>query len=130
MKMEKLEHNLLTNKYTTIYQEKDFKYHAPHHFTVSLSNEYLKRYPSKNKGIVLQQIKFQEGPIRETGVNGVMNEDLISMVISRLKHFNQTDFKCKENSMAITKLEEALLWLRMRTMSREQKGIEGTHIIE
>jgi hypothetical protein len=128
MEMEKLEHDLLTNKYTTVCQEKDFKYNAPNYFTVTLSNEYLKRYPSKDKGIVLQQIKFQEGPIGENGVNGVCNEDLLAMVISRLKHFNKSDFKCKENSMAITKLEEALLWLRMRTMGREQRGIEGTYI--
>jgi hypothetical protein len=130
MKMEKLEHDLLTCKYTTVYQEKDFKYHAPNYFTVSLSNEYLKKYPSKENGVILQQIKFQEGPINEVGVNGVCNEDLLAMVITRLKYFNKTDFKCKENSMAITKLEESLLWLRMRTISREQKGILGTHIIE
>lgn len=36
--------------------------------------------------------------------------------------------RCRENSMAITKLEEALLWLRKRTMGREQRGVEGTHI--
>ena len=27
--------------------------------------------------------------------------------------------------MAITKLEEALLWLRKRTMGRENRGVEG-----
>jgi hypothetical protein len=56
-----------------------------------------------------------------------MNEDLIAMVITRLQHFNQTDFACRENSMAITKLEEALLWLRKRTIGRENRGVEGTH---
>ena len=50
------------------------------------------------------------------------------MVITRLEHFNQSEFRCRENSMAITKLEEALLWLRKRTMGREQRGVEGTHI--
>lgn len=129
MEMQKLEHDLLTNKYTTVYQEMNFKYNAPNYFTVSLSNEYLKRYPSKDKGVILQHVKFQEGPIRENGINGVCNEDLLAMVISRLKHFNETEFHCKENYMAITKLEEALLWLRMRTMGREQRGIEGTYII-
>ena len=29
--------------------------------------------------------------------------------------------------MAITKLEEALMWLRKRTMGRENRGVEGTN---
>ena len=29
--------------------------------------------------------------------------------------------------MAITKLEEAMMWLRKRTVGREKKGIIGTH---
>ena len=68
------------------------------------------------------EVNFQEGPIQEAGINGVMNEDLIAMVICRLEHFNQTDFRCRENSMAITKLEEALLWLRKRTVGRENEA--------
>lgn len=76
----------------------------------------------------MNEVHFQEGPIKENGVNGVCNEDLIAMVICRLEHFNQSEFRCRENSMAITKLEEALLWLRKRTMGREQRGVEGTHI--
>lgn len=35
-------------------------------------------------------------------------------------------YKCRENAIAITKLEEALLWLRKRTMNRERRGVEGT----
>jgi len=58
-----------------------------------------------------------------------MNEDLICMVIDRLEHFQNSEFACRENALAITKLEEALLWLRKRTMSREQRGVEGTHIV-
>lgn len=71
---------------------------------------------------------FQEGPIKENGVNGVCNEDLIAMVICRLEHFQKSEYSCRENAVAITKLEEALLWLRKRTMGREQRGVEGTSI--
>jgi hypothetical protein len=49
------------------------------------------------------------------------------MVIARLEHFQKSEFQCRENALAITKLEEALLWLRKRTMGREKKGIEGTN---
>ena len=78
---------------------------------------------------VLCEIHFQEGPIKECGVNGVCDEDLINMVIDRLEHFQNSDFRCRENALAITALEEALLWLRKRTMGREQRGVEGTHTV-
>lgn len=120
--MKKLEHDLLTNKYTDVWYEKDFSFNAPHTFLVTVHQE------SENPiGEELASIHFQEGAIKEHGVNGIMNEDLIAMIICRLEHFNQSEFRCRENSMAITKLEEALLWLRKRTMGREKRGVEGTH---
>lgn len=121
--MEKLENTLLTNKYTTVLHENrdEMEYNAPHHFEVYADQGQQVPY-------LVGKVDFQCGPILEAGVNGVMNEDLIAMVITRLEHFNQTDFRCKENAMAITKLEESLLWLRKRTMGREQRGVEGTHV--
>ncbi len=119
--MEKLEHDLLTNKYTEVYHEEDFKFNAPHHFQIQCKEE-------SGKISYVQNVHFQEGPIKEYGVNGIHNEDLIAMVICRLENFNQSEYRCRENSMAITKLEEALLWLRKRTMGREKRGVEGTHI--
>ena len=62
-------------------------------------------------------------------MNGVMNEDLLVMVVRRLEGFQNSEFKCRENAMAITKLEEALLWLHKRTMGRENRGVEGTHTV-
>ncbi len=115
--MKKVEHDLLTNKYTKVIHNENFSHHAPDHFMVT-----------DLKGQRLGVVDFQAGPIKENGVNGVCNEDLIAMVICRLEHFNQSEFRCHENSMAITKLEEALMWLRKRTMSREQRGVAGTHI--
>ncbi len=125
MKMKKLEHDLLTEKYTEVYHEEEFQFNAPHTFDVVTDKDRL-----DGKGqlpVAIQRIHFQEGAIKEHGVNGVMNEDLIAMIICRLEHFNQSEFRCRENSMAITKLEEALLWLRKRTMGREKRGVEGTH---
>ena len=116
--MKKLQHDLLTSKYTEVFQEEDFNYNAPHRFSVSTAAE-----PSD----ILANIHFQEGPIKECGVNGVCNEDLIAMVICRLEHFQQSEYSCRENAVAITKLEEALLWLRKRTIGRENRGVEGTH---
>jgi hypothetical protein len=124
--MMKLVHDLLTTKYTEVYHEnpEDMKYNAPHHFVVAPAKG---TYSLDKPLYMLAEIHFQEGPIKECGVNGVCNEDLIAMVICRLEHFQKSEFACRENALAITKLEEALLWLRKRTMGRENKGIEGTH---
>lgn len=116
--MKKLEHDLLTNKYTTVLHEEQFTNNAPHRFEVRDKQEKT-----------LADIHFQEGPIKEAGVNGVANEDLIAMVICRLEHFNNSPYRSRDNAVAITKLEEALLWLRKRTIGRENRGVEGTNVI-
>ena len=121
--MKKLEHDLLTTKYTEVYHEnpEDMKFNAPHNFEIIPANA------TEPEMAALARIHFQEGPIKECGVNGVCNEDLIAMVICRLEHFQKSQYSCRENALAITKLEEALLWLRKRTMARENRGVEGTH---
>ena len=150
--MIELKRDLLTSKYTRVEVEEHFSYNAPHHYIVKKANagascgnelctfnycpykaeERAKCSAYKERdtsGDVLCDIHFQEGPIKECGVNGVCNEDLINMVIDRLEHFQDSEFRCRENAVAITKLEEALLWLRKRTMGREQRGVEGTHTV-
>lgn len=110
--------SLLTNKYTRVYHEEEIEFNAPHHFEVKNTD-----------GKLLSRIDFQCGPIKESGVNGVSNEDLINMVLVRLKGFQNSEFKCRENAIAITKLEESLLWLRKRTSDREIRNVEGTHTV-
>ncbi len=72
------------------------------------------------------KILFQNGPVKEHGVNGCQIEDIIEKVLlPRLNDLNERS-KCRENALAITKLEEALLWLNRRTQNRVAKGVEGT----
>lgn len=122
--MKQLKNDLLTNKYTKVYHEDEPKFNTPHHFEVT-------KKMIDSKGVahetLLQRVDFQEGAIKEHGVNGVMNEDLLVMVLTRLEGFQNSDFRCRENDMAITKIEEALMWLRKRTVGRENRGVEGTH---
>lgn len=117
--MERVNNPLFTTKYTYVEggNKSDMNVTAFHDFTVRKSDD----------DSVLQEIHFQQGPINECGVNGVTNEDLLLMIITRLQMFNQGKFSCRENSMAITKLEEAVMWLRKRTQEREARGVEGTH---
>jgi acetamidase/formamidase len=73
------------------------------------------------------KVSFQNGPIKESGVNGCHNEDLIAIVIDRLQCFQAGDYACRENAIALTKLEEAMHWLNHRTQARINRGVEGTH---
>jgi len=72
-------------------------------------------------------VKFQKGPVKENDVNGCFQEDLIAICIDRLRSFQAGDFKCRENALAITKLEEAMHWLNHRTQDRQNRGVEGTN---
>ena len=70
-------------------------------------------------------IHFQEGPVREEGVNGCHQEDLLAIVIDRLRSFQQGPFPCRENALALTHCEEAMHWLNHRTAERTKRGVEG-----
>lgn len=78
-------------------------------------------------------IYWQDGPLvdPDTGErrepNGAFVEDVIAAALGRIEFYNSTEFRCRENSLAITKLEEALHWLQHRTADREARGVEGTH---
>ncbi len=78
------------------------------------------------KGLTCR-ISFQNGPIAENGVNGVTQEALLAIVIDRLRSFQAGKFGCRENALALTKIEEAQHWLLHRTRARMARGVEGTH---
>jgi hypothetical protein len=79
-----------------------------------------------NSGGVKTLLRFQLGPIKESGVNGISNEALLAIVIDRLRGFQGGEYSCKENSVALTHTETALLWLQKRTRERLARGVEGT----
>jgi len=70
---------------------------------------------------------FQNGPIGEAGVNGITQEVLLAIVADRLRSFQAGPYACRENALALTKVEEALHWLHHRTRARLSRGVEGTH---
>lgn len=74
-------------------------------------------------------IAFQNGPIKEAGVNGVTQEVLLAICIDRLRSFQAGPFACRENALALTKLEEGLMWLNKRTRDRIARDVEGTHTV-
>ncbi len=72
-------------------------------------------------------IMFQNGPINVAGVNGITQEALLAICIDRLESFQAGPYACRENALALTKLQEAQMWLQKRTRDRLARGVEGTH---
>ncbi len=59
---------------------------------------------------------------------GCFVEDVIEAARQRLDFYQTASggkFACRENALAITKLEEALHWLTARRMDRERRGVQG-----
>lgn len=82
--------------------------------------------PTSHTHRLFGSINFQNGLIKEARANGCHQEDLLAIVIDRLQHFQKGKFACRENAVALTKIEEALHWLRHRTNARAERGVEGT----
>jgi hypothetical protein len=68
---------------------------------------------------------IQNGPVKENGVNGCQVDTVIEAAKAIIEGLNK-NLPCRENAMAITKLDEALLWLAKRTADRESRNVEGT----
>jgi len=80
------------------------------------------------------RIDWQDGPLgrgeERQEPNGAFVEGVIQAAIGRLKFYQTANlgrFGCRENAIALTKLEEALMWLEKRTVDREERKVEGTH---
>jgi len=78
------------------------------------------------EAVVRTVIAFQHGPIQENGINGLTNEALLAVVIDRMEGFQAGPYACRENAIALTKMQEAAHWLEHRTAARTRRGVEGT----
>ena len=87
----------------------------------------VRGYHAKGVDETATVIRFQNGPINEAGVNGLTQEVLLAVVADRLRSFQAGPFSCRENALALTKIEEAMHWLQQRTIRRMRAGVEGTH---
>lgn len=101
--------------------KENWNYNAPHSFLLVKENE--------NDSLateVVASVHFQEGPVKEVGLNGFGDVDLLLMVKTRLQAFQATEYACKENAEALVNVQEAITWLTSRTRNREARGVEGT----
>lgn len=81
---------------------------------------------NKNGNLVGYGIVFHEGSPKE-GANGVSIEALLAIVEDRLLGFQSGPHATRENAVALTKVQEAMMWLHKRTRDRIARGVEGTN---
>jgi hypothetical protein len=89
-----------------------------------VTNEGLSDYCSPQvirfcKGDKSDETKFRQ--------HGLFVESLLEAVANRLKAVNTGELATRETSVAITKIEEAIMWLEKRSNERKLRGVEGTY---
>jgi len=84
---------------------------------------------AENRNQIAGVVNFQNGPIQESGVNGIQNEDLLAIVIDRLQGFQSGQYACERNEKALTSCLDALKNLEERTAERKARNVEGKNII-
>ena len=90
-------------------------------------------YDADSATYSISSLKFDDtdpevevGSIKIQGYNGLTIETLIDIVVHKLRLY-QAALPSRENALALTKLEEANLWLDARRMvDRKVRGIVGT----
>ena len=98
---------------------------APHRYDIIGKTEHIPNIGPRPVGV---NLRFQSQPIsKPEDINGISNEALLAVVADRLRCFQDSQFKCRENALALTKIEEAMMWLHKRTRDRMARGVEGTH---
>jgi hypothetical protein len=94
----------------------------------SITPEFISIENAEDIKGVAPIVKFtiQSDPIGEVGINGCQALDMLKYVKCLFKSLNES-FPCRENSLTITKIEEAIHWQEARTRDRMKRKVEGTN---
>lgn len=100
---------------------------------VPKSTYVVPTYCVTNEGIqdsMSVKIEFCKGNKADESIprqEGFFTESLIAVSKRYLEENNVGDLASRETSMAITKLDEALMWLQKRADDRALRGVQGTY---
>lgn len=99
---------------------------ASHHYVAYVPHDEFNEEMNASLCVYLY---FQNGPIKEAGVNGITHEVLLAILIDRLEGFQRGPFACADNAEALSHLKAAVEVLHRRTKARVARGVEGTHTV-
>ena len=78
-------------------------------------------------------IDWQDGPLGRgkdrKEPNGAFVETVIAAAKQRIEFYQESEFACRQNAQAIIALQDALDLLNNRTKEREERQVEGEHIV-
>lgn len=74
-------------------------------------------------------IRWQDGPCaRPEDANGTLVENVLEAALSRIGFYQESEFSCYENHVALDHIHKALDVLNERTAKRVREGVEGKHV--
>ena len=124
--MEKLSTIQKRNNLNEVYRVGEIGPGGAYHDYQVFSNE--KTEEGKYRILFVQQISFQKGARKDPDArHGVLDNDLLEIVRDRLAAFQAGEFACRENEMALTHIEEALMWMNRRAEDRAERAVLGTY---
>ena len=83
---------------------------------------------SVNPGDIMGAVHFQNGARKlDDSIHGVLDTDLLEIVRHRLQAFQAGPFNSRENAVALTHIEEALMWMNRRVEDRIERNVLGTN---
>lgn len=93
-----------------------------HHYEFLLSGDLAGEDDTDQVGY----LQFQHGPRNEPGSEpGLTSEAVVCALVHHFESFQAGPYRCRENALVITKLEEALHWMRHRANDRARRGVLG-----
>lgn len=84
--------------------------------------------PQETDARLMGEIQFQNGARHlSDSIPGVLDTDLLEIVRHRLQGFQTGPFATRENAIALTHIEEALMWMNRRVEDRIERNVLGTN---
>lgn len=93
------------------------------------NHTYDIKWDIDNNGYIsTQRIQFQNGARKlRDSTHGILDTDLLEIVRHRLQCFQKGDFASRDNAVALTHIEEALMWMNRRVEDRIERSVLGTN---
>ena len=99
---------------------------ASHAYTVYVQTA---RSKPEHHGEQVASIQYQRGPRNEEGSTpGVLDSVLLAIVADRMRSFANGPYACHENERVLSRVEDALFWLKHRADERAARGVLGKNI--